>query len=113
MKYYKDTNNQVFAFDDDCNPKYINRNLVEISETVAIELTAPIMSDDKIIAINESKQQQLIDSANERIVILQRAVKYNKITDAEKSLLEQLELFTIDVARVDVSDVNAVFPEMP
>ncbi|WP_267370608.1 tail fiber assembly protein [Gilliamella sp. B2838] len=34
-------------------------------------------------------------------------------TDDEKQLLEQLELFTINVARIDVSDVDAVFPKMP
>lgn len=113
MKYFKNDNNQVFAFDDNCDEKYINKNLVKISETEAIELTKPVLSDDEIIANNESKQQQLLNEANEKIVILQRALKYNCATEDEKSLLEQLELFTIAVARVNVSDVDAVFPEMP
>lgn len=77
---------------------------------IAVEKT---LTADEIKTLNESQQQRLIFAANEKITLLQRAIKYNVATDNEKQLLEQLELFTIDVARIDVSDVDAVFPEMP
>ena len=113
MKYFKNKDNEIFGYEDDYNQECINKNLVEISESEAIELAKPVLTVDEIIANNESKRQQLLYTANERIEILQRAVKYNLATDDEKTLLEQLELFTIDVVRVDVSDIDAEFPEMP
>lgn len=77
---------------------------------VAVEL---VLTLEEIKSINESKQQQLLNLANEKITMLQRIVKYNRATDDEKQLLEKLELFTIDVAHIDLTDSNASFPEMP
>lgn len=77
---------------------------------VAIERT---LTDDEIKTMNESQKQRLINDANENITLLQRAIKHDVATDNEKRLLERLELFTIDVSRIDTANVNAVFPEMP
>ena len=44
---------------------------------------------------------------------MQRAIKYNKETEQEKQLLEKLEIFTVDVSRIDTSNINTVFPDMP
>lgn len=71
------------------------------------------LTDDEIKTLNESQQQRLISAANEKITLLQRAIKYNVATVDEKQLLEQLELFTINVSRINTSDINVVFPEMP
>jgi Caudovirales tail fibre assembly protein. len=72
-----------------------------------------VITIDEIIMINTSKQQQLLNIANEQIIILERAIKYNRATDADKLLLEKLELFTIDVSQVDLSDPDLTFPELP
>lgn len=72
-----------------------------------------LLSDEDKIAINESKKQQLIEEANSQIILLQRAIKYNKETEQEKQLLEKLEIFTVDVSRIDTSNINTVFPDMP
>ena len=77
---------------------------------IAVEKT---LTTDEIKTLNESQQQRLISAANEKITLLQRAIKYNVATDDEKQLLEQLELFTINVSRIDISNINVVFPEMP
>ena len=69
--------------------------------------------NDFKIKQNVALRDKLINDANAKITLLQRAIKYNVATDNEKKLLEQLELFTINVARIDVSDVDAVFPKMP
>ena len=58
-------------------------------------------------------RDKLINDANAKITLLQRAIKYNVATNEEKQLLEQLELFTINVSRIDTSNINVVFPEMP
>lgn len=72
-----------------------------------------VLTLEEIKSINKSKQQQLLNLANEKITMLQRIVKYNRATDDEKQLLEKLELFTIDVTHIDLTDSNASFPEMP
>lgn len=72
-----------------------------------------VLTPEEIKSINKSKQQQLLNLANEKITMLQRIVKYNRVTDDEKQLLEKLELFTIDVTHIDLTDSNASFPEMP
>lgn len=69
--------------------------------------------NDFKIKQNIALRNKLINDANTKITLLQRAIKYNVATDNEKKLLEQLELFTINVSRINTSDINVVFPEMP
>ena len=69
--------------------------------------------NDFKIKQNIALRDKLINDANAKITLLQRAIKYNVATTEEKQLLEQLELFTINVSRIDTANVNAVFPEMP
>ena len=77
---------------------------------VAIERT---LTAEEIQSINSLKKQELINNAKAQIKLLQRAIKYNIATNAEKKLLEQLELFTINIDKIDLSDTNVVFPDMP
>lgn len=72
-----------------------------------------VFTVDEIILKNKSQQQRLINIANEQIIILERAVKYNRATEAEKKLLELLELFTVDLSQLDLSDPSLTFPEIP
>ena len=129
MMYYNSKNNGFY----DSNINDVPTNSVEISNEehsqllekqsqgfviksdkngrpVAIER---VFTNDEIILQNESLQQQLINIANEQIIILERAIKYNRATDADKLLLEQLKLFTIDVSQADLSDPDLIFPELP
>lgn len=71
------------------------------------------LSDDDKIEINKLKQQQLINDANSQITLLQRAVKYNLATTAQKQLLEQLELYTVQISNIDISESNVDFPPVP
>ena len=131
MMYYNSKNNGFY----DSNINDIPTNSVEISDEYHAELlekqsngfsiqadengypiaveSVLVLAADEIIMINTSKQQQLINIANEQIIILERAIKYNRATDADKLLLEKLELFTIDVSQVDLSDPDLTFPELP
>ena len=129
MMYYNSKNNGFY----DSNINDVPTNSVEISNEEHSQLLEKqsqgfdIKSDkngypvavehvitiDEIIMINTSKQQQLLNIANEQIIILERAIKYNRATDADKLLLEKLELFTIDVSQVDLSDPDLTFPELP
>ena len=55
----------------------------------------------------------MINIANEQITILERTLKYNRATEDDKRLLEALELFTVDVSQLDLSDPDLTFPEIP
>ena len=127
--YYNSKNNGFY----DSNINDVPTNSVEISNKEHAELLEKqsegfviksdkngrpvaierVFTNDEIILQNESLQQQLINIANEQIIILERAIKYNRAEDADKLLLEQLELFTIDVSQADLSDPDLIFPELP
>lgn len=62
---------------------------------------------------NTALREQLINIANEQIIILERAIKYNRATESDKNLLEALELFTVDVSQLDLSDPGLTFPDIP
>lgn len=129
MIYYNPKNNCFY----DSNINDVPTNSVEISNKDHAELLEKqskgfviksdingrpvaierVFTNDEIILQNESLQQQLINIANEQIIILERAIKYNRASDADKLLLEQLELFTIDVSQADLSDPDLTFPELP
>ena len=129
MMYYNSKNNGFY----DSNINDVPTNSVEISNKDHAELLEKqskgfviksdinrrpvaierVFTNDEIILQNESLQQQLINIADEQIIILERAIKYNRATDADKLLLEQLELFTIDVSQADLSDPDLIFPELP
>jgi len=129
MIYYNPKNNCFY----DSNINDVPANSVEISNEEHAELLEKqskgfvikpdingrpvaierVFTNDEIILQNESLQQQLINIANEQIIILERAIKYNRARDADKLLLEKLELFTIDVSQVDLSDPDLTFPELP
>lgn len=113
MKYYKNKNNQIFAFDDNCDEKYINKNFVEITESEAIELTKPILTDDVIKANNESKRQQLLNEANEKIAVLQDSIDLSMQEPNTDEQLKQWKKYRILLTHVDTSDINAVFPSKP
>lgn len=81
-------------------------------QPLLIDIIESLSDNDKIV-MNKFKKQHLIKEANSQIILLQRAVKYNLATTAQKQLLEQLELYTIEIDQVDSSDINAVFPDMP
>lgn len=79
-------------------------------EQWVLDITA---ETDFKIRKNTDLRDKLLTDASTKITLLQRAIKHNVATDNEKRLLERLELFTIDVSRIDTANVNAVFPEMP
>lgn len=129
MIYYNSKNNGFY----DSNINDIPNDSVEISDEYHAELLEKqsdglvIQSDEngypiavehvltvnEIIMINTSKQQKLINIANEQIIILERAIKYNRATESDKNLLEALELFTVDVSQLDLSAPGLTFPDIP
>ena len=55
------------------------------------------------VAQAEKQKSQLMAAAEAAIAPLKRAVKYGMATDAEKQLLEEWEVYTVLLSRVDTS----------
>ena len=89
------------------------KKLIFKNEQLMLVDIAGLLTDSEKIEINTAKQQHLLNVANEQIIILERAIKYNRATEEDKHLLEKLELFTVDMSQLDLSDPNLTFPELP
>ena len=62
---------------------------------------------------NTALRDSLLNAANAEIEILSRAVRLRRATDADKSRLELLENYTIDLYELDLSSPDVVIPEKP
>jgi len=76
-------------------------------------LDIPPPTVDELKRDNEAQKQSLIKTANEHIAYLQDAVDLEIATDEEITLLKEWKKYRVLLNRLDVSDVDVVFPEMP
>lgn len=60
-----------------------------------------------------AKRAELMEEAEARITRLMRAKKYGIATEQEEELLEQLEIYTVLLARVDTTKEDCEFPPAP
>lgn len=67
------------------------------------EIAEYIPPEIDYVAEAERMKAQLMAEAEATIAPLKRAVKYNMATDAEKALLEQWEIYSVLLSRVDTS----------
>lgn len=103
MKYFKDDNNSVYAYEDDVDEKYMKRGLTEITEGEAMVLANPAPTQEQIIAEANSKKNQLRSIADEEIAWLQDAVDAGIATDEETALLTAWKTYRVQLMRIDVS----------
>ena len=61
----------------------------------------------------EAQKQYLIKAANEKIAYLQDAVELEIATDEEASSLKEWKKYRVLLNRLNVNDVNMIFPEQP
>lgn len=72
-----------------------------------------VLTDEERIYTNESKKQQLINEAIQKIALLQDIIDLDMQESNEEEQLKQWKKYRILVTRVDTSDINAVFPSKP
>ena len=72
-----------------------------------------VLTDEERIYTNESKKQQLINEAIQKIALLQDIIDLDMQESNEEEQLKQWKKYRILLTRVDASDINAVFPEKP
>lgn len=62
---------------------------------------------------NKSLKNSLLNEANENISILQDAIDLDMSEDGDEERLKSWKKYRILLNRIDVSDINVIFPEKP
>lgn len=107
---------------------------IEIDESVFIEYTGqspnrkkrgvgdgglpcwvdiPPPSNEELRVASETKKQRLIEMATATIAPLQDAVDLEIATDEEVATLSEWKKYRVLLNRVDVNDINVLFPDAP
>ncbi|WP_369309194.1 tail fiber assembly protein [Providencia rettgeri] len=113
MRYYKNSDNEVFAFGNDESPKdWLEQSVIEITESEAISLTQP--SKEELISNAELQKQALLIEAINQTTPLQDAVDLGVATDKELMRLNTWKQYRVDLNRIDTSTAPDIdWPEKP
>ncbi|MBJ9856872.1 tail fiber assembly protein [Citrobacter freundii] len=65
MRFYIDSDNNVYAYENDCEEKFIAEGLTPITENEANEILNPPPTKEELIAAAEYERQCRIDAAND------------------------------------------------
>ncbi|WP_272662324.1 tail fiber assembly protein [Providencia sp. PROV111] len=114
MKYYKDKNNEVYAYESDgSQDAFITDDLALIAEQEALAITNPPPSKEQLIAEAEYQKQALLNEATAAIAPLQDAVDLGIATDEEREQLREWREYRVLINRIDTSiGVNIEWPEV-
>ncbi|MWP49857.1 MULTISPECIES: tail fiber assembly protein [unclassified Gilliamella] len=58
-------------------------------------------------------RDSLLNEANTEIEIINRAIRLHRASESDKTRLEKLEVYTIDLYELDLNNVDVVFPKKP
>lgn len=104
MKYYKDSSNNVFAYESDGSQDgFISPDLIKITEKEAISLANPPLTMAELISIAESEKLARIKAASDKIALLSDAVELGMATGEEVNLLKEWKKYRVLLTRVDTS----------
>lgn len=72
-----------------------------------------VLSDEERIYRNESKKQQLINEAIQKIALLQDIIDLNKQESNEEDMLKKWKQYRILLTRIDTNQLDVKWPEQP
>lgn len=113
MKYYKDSENQVYAYND--GYEEIKEGLTAITEEEAMAIANPPPTKDELVQQAESKRKQLINEADAVMLDWRTELMLGDISDDDKSKLSLWISYKKEVRAVDVSDdpAGVTWPDTP
>ncbi len=113
MKYYKDKNNEVYAYESDgSQDEFITDTLTPISEQDALAITNPRPTKAQLITEAEYQKQALLNEASAAIAPLQDAVDLGIATDKEREQLREWKEYRVLINRIDTSiGINIEWPK--
>ena len=104
MKYFKDINNIVYAYESDgSQDEFIIPDLSPITEKEAMDIANPPPTHDEVIAEAETKKLQLRATADAEIAWRQDAVDAGVATAAETVELAEWKKYRVLLMRVDTA----------
>lgn len=121
MKYYKDENNQVYAYEDDV-PEYgasdgskitVKPGLNRITEEEFLEISKPKITKEEIIFNNKINKDNLLSEANEKIKILEDIIELEMQEANEEEQLKAWKRYRILLTRIDVNQSDIEWPPKP
>lgn len=121
MKFYKNDDNQVYAYEDDV-PEYgesdgseitVQSGLKRITEEEFLELSKPKITKEDIIFNNKISKDNLIIEANEKIKILEDIIELKMQETNEEEQLKEWKRYRILLTRIDTNNINIKFPSKP
>ncbi|AJA44968.1 virus tail fiber assembly protein lambda gpK [Frischella perrara] len=121
MKFYKNDDNQVYAYEDDV-PEYgesdgseitVQSGLKRITEEEFLELSKPKITKEDIIFNNKIRKDNLIIEANEKIKILEDIIELEMQETNEEEQLKEWKRYRIVLTRIDTNNIDIKFPSKP
>ena len=121
MKFYKNDDNQVYAYEDDV-PEYgesdgseitVQSGLKRITEEEFLELSKPKITKEDIIFNNKIRKDNLIIEANEKIKILEDIIELKMQETNEEEQLKEWKRYRILLTRIDTNNIDIKFPSKP
>lgn len=115
MQYFKNSKNEVYAYDDDCDEKFIISGLISISESEALKLlTPPPPTKEQLQAEAELKKANLRMAADAEISWRQYAVDKGVATEEELAALGEWSMYRVLLMRVDITKAPDIeWPNTP
>ncbi|MDV1267046.1 tail fiber assembly protein [Citrobacter freundii] len=65
MKYYIDDENNIYAYEDECDEEFIAEGLTLITENEANEILNPPLTHEELIQVAEIERQRRINATND------------------------------------------------
>lgn len=72
-----------------------------------------VLSDEERIYRNESKKQQFINEAIQKIALLQDIIDLNMQESNEEDMLKKWKQYRILLTRIDTNQLDVKWPELP
>ena len=86
---------------------------VKDGKLIFIEPEPMRLTNEQIITQNQHIKESLLKKANSEIDILNDKIEFDEATDGDVAMLKKWKLYRINLKKLDVSDINVIFPEKP
>ena len=105
MKYYKDENNVVYAYDAyGTQDAFIKEGLVPITRSEAMAIVNPPPTHEQLIQIAENERQRLLSAADAIMLDWRTELMLGEISDANRAKLSAWLAYKNQVNAVDKNE---------
>ncbi|AUQ42587.1 tail fiber assembly protein [Yersinia ruckeri] len=108
MRYFKTKNDEIYAYDDNIDEKYIKAGLISITKEQADQLLNPPLTPEQLAALAEDKKIQLRSEADGEIAWRQDAVDSGSPEGTEANDLAKWKEYRISLMRLDISTGKSI-----